>query len=79
MRILIGSAKKMGEGLNVQDRVVALHEMNPLARPGDIEQVEARAIRQGNPFTGSRGKCLRYGRYLRYEAVGYITGKIPVH
>lgn len=48
IRILIGSAKKMGEGLNVQDRVVALHEMNPLARPGDIEQVEARAIRQGN-------------------------------
>lgn len=48
VRILIGSAKKMGEGLNVQDRVVALHEMNPLARPGDIEQVEARAIRQGN-------------------------------
>ncbi len=32
----------------MQDRVVALHEMNPLARPGDIEQVEARAIRQGN-------------------------------
>ena len=48
VRILIGSAQKMGEGLNVQERVVALHEMNPLARPGDIEQVEARAIRQGN-------------------------------
>ena len=48
VRVLIGSAKKMGEGLNVQDRIVALHEMNPLARPGDIEQVEARAIRQGN-------------------------------
>lgn len=48
VRVLIGSSKKMGEGLNVQDRIVALHEMNPLARPGDIEQVEARAIRQGN-------------------------------
>ena len=48
VRVLIGSSPMMGEGLNVQDRVVALHELNPLARPGDIEQVEARAIRQGN-------------------------------
>lgn len=48
VRVLIGSSLMMGEGLNVQDRVVALHELNPLARPGDIEQVEARAIRQGN-------------------------------
>lgn len=48
VRILIGNAERMGEGLNVQDRVVALHELDPLPRPGDIEQVEARAIRQKN-------------------------------
>lgn len=48
VRVLIGSTKTMGEGLNVQDRIVAMHEMNPVQRPGDVEQLEGRGIRQGN-------------------------------
>lgn len=78
VRILIGSAKKMGEGLNVQDRVVALHEMNPLARPGDIEQVEARAIRQGNLSPEVAVNVYVTEDTFDTKAVGYITGKIPV-
>lgn len=48
IRVLIGSTKTMGEGLNVQDRIVAMHEMNPVQRPGDVEQLEGRGKRQGN-------------------------------
>lgn len=48
VRVLIGSTKVMGEGLNVQDRIVAIHEMNPVMRPGDVEQLEGRGIRQHN-------------------------------
>lgn len=48
IRVLFGSSKLMGEGLNVQDRITAIHEMNPLMRPGDVTQAEGRAIRQGN-------------------------------
>ena len=48
IRVLIGSTARMGEGLNVQKRLVALHHINPPYRPSDIEQREGRIIRQGN-------------------------------
>ncbi|NMD58313.1 helicase-related protein [Tsukamurella columbiensis] len=46
--VLIGSTEKMGTGLNVQDRLVALHHMDVPWRPADLEQREGRIIRQGN-------------------------------
>ena len=48
VRVLIGSTAKMGTGMNVQDRITALHELNAPDRPGDLEQNEGRALRQGN-------------------------------
>lgn len=48
IRILIGSTEKMGVGMNVQKKLVALHHLDPTWRPSDIEQREGRIIRQGN-------------------------------
>lgn len=46
--VLIGSTPKMGTGMNVQDRLVALHHLDVPWRPADLEQREGRIIRQGN-------------------------------
>ncbi len=48
VRVLLGSTLKMGEGTNVQKRLVALHHLDAPWRPADIEQREGRIIRQGN-------------------------------
>ncbi len=48
VRILIGSTPMMGEGTNVQKRLVALHHLDAPWRPADIEQREGRILRQGN-------------------------------
>jgi hypothetical protein len=48
IRVLIGSTEKMGTGMNVQERCVALHTITPPWRPADIEQQVGRVIRQGN-------------------------------
>jgi len=48
VRVLIGSTSKMGAGMNVQDRLVALHHLDAPWRPSDLEQREGRIIRQGN-------------------------------
>lgn len=50
VRVLIGSTAKMGAGMNVQDRLVALHHLDAPWRPRDLEQREGRIIRQGNLF-----------------------------
>ena len=48
VRVLIGSTAKMGAGTNVQDRLVALHDLDAPWRPGDLEQRKGRIARQGN-------------------------------
>lgn len=48
VRVLFGSTSKMGAGMNVQDRLVALHHLDAPWRPSDLEQREGRIIRQGN-------------------------------
>ena len=48
VRVLIGSSAKMGAGMNAQERLVALHHMDPPWRPSDMWQREGRIIRQGN-------------------------------
>lgn len=60
VRVLIGSTARMGEGLNVQKRLVALHHLNPPYRPSDIEQREGRIIRFGN-----ENKDVRIYRYVQ--------------
>ncbi len=48
VRVLMGSTFKMGAGMNVQDRLAALHDLDAPWRPGDLEQRSGRIIRQGN-------------------------------
>ncbi len=50
VRVLIGSTAKMGTGMNVQERLIALHHLDAPWRPCDIEQREGRILRQGNTF-----------------------------
>jgi N12 class adenine-specific DNA methylase len=48
VRILIGSTFKLGLGVNVQDRLIALHHLDVPWRPADMTQREGRILRQGN-------------------------------
>ena len=48
VRVLLGSTQKMGAGTNVQDRLIALHDVDCPWRPSDLEQRSGRIIRQGN-------------------------------
>ncbi len=48
VRVLLGSTQKMGAGTNVQDRLIAIHDLDCPWRPSDLEQRAGRIIRQGN-------------------------------
>ncbi len=48
VRVLIGSTQKMGAGTNVQDRIVASHDLDCPWQPADLEQRAGRSLRQGN-------------------------------
>ena len=48
VRVLMGSTAKMGAGTNVQDRLIASHDLDCPWRPGDLEQRAGRIVRQGN-------------------------------
>ena len=50
VRILLGSTQKMGAGTNVQDRLIAIHNLDCPWRPSDLEQRQGRIERQGNRF-----------------------------
>ena len=50
IRVLIGSTAKMGTGMNVQERLVAMHHLDAPWRPADVEQRQGRILRQGNRF-----------------------------
>lgn len=59
VRILIGSTFKLGLGVNVQDRLIALHHLDVPWRPADMTQREGRILRQGN-----RNKTVSIFRYI---------------
>ena len=59
VRVLIGSTQKMGAGTNVQDRIVASHDLDCPWRPADLEQRAGRSLRQGN-----RNKKVRMYKYV---------------
>ena len=48
VRILLGSTQKMGAGTNVQNKLIALHDLDVPWRPADLEQRAGRIVRQGN-------------------------------
>lgn len=60
VRVLIGSTEKMGIGVNVQERLAALHHVDAPFRPADMEQREGRILRQGNMF-GEADMVEQYG------------------
>jgi N12 class adenine-specific DNA methylase/predicted RNA methylase len=65
VRVLMGSTQKMGAGMNVQERLVALHHLDAPWRPSDLEQREGRIIRQGNVLYDADPEGFRVfvGRY----------------
>ncbi|HGC8591438.1 TPA: helicase-related protein, partial [Streptococcus agalactiae] len=48
IRILMGSTQKMGAGTNVQNKLIAMHDLDVPWRPADLEQRSGRIVRQGN-------------------------------
>lgn len=72
IRVLLGSTEKMGAGMNVQERLVALHHLDAPWRPSDLEQREGRIIRQGNELykrdpDGFEIEIIRYGTRQTYD------------
>lgn len=65
VRVLFGSTAKMGAGMNVQERLVALHHLDAPWRPSDLEQREGRIIRQGNKLYDANPEGFEV-RILRY-------------
>ena len=68
-RILIGSTSKMGAGMNVQDKLIALHNLDCPWRPSDIEQREGRILRQGNQ--NEEVEIYRYVTEGSFDAYSY--------
>ncbi len=71
IRILLGSTSKMGAGTNVQDLIIALHDLDCPWRPRDLEQRRGRAIRQGN--TNELVHVIRYVTEGTFDAYLYQT------
>ena len=69
VRVLIGSTQKMGAGTNVQQRLIALHDLDCPWRPSDLEQRSGRIIRQGN--TNEIVKIFRYVTEGTFDAYLY--------
>lgn len=66
VRVLIGSTAKMGVGMNAQKRVVAIHHLDAPWRPGDVEQRNGRAFRQGN--INDEVECFTYATEGSFDA-----------
>jgi len=60
VRVLMGSTGKMGTGVNVQQRVAAMHHIDVPYRPGDLTQRNGRGRRQGNLYTDLDGIEIHY-------------------
>ena len=69
VRILIGSTFKMGAGTNVQERLIALHDLDVPWRPSDLEQRAGRIVRQGN--TNPEVDLYRYVTEGTFDAYSY--------
>ena len=88
VRVLIGSTQKMGAGTNVQDRIVASHDLDCPWRPADLEQRAGRSLRQGN--MNQKVKMFKYVTKGTFDAYNWglvenkqkfigqiMTGKSP--
>lgn len=75
VRVLLGSTQKMGAGTNVQERLIALHDIDCPWRPSDLEQRSGRIIRQGN--SNPEVEIFRYVTEQTFDAYLYqlVEGK----
>ena len=71
VRILIGSTQKMGAGTNIQDRLIALHDVDVPWRPSDLQQRAGRIVRQGNH--NPEVKIFRYVTEQTFDSYLYQT------
>lgn len=69
VRILLGSTSKMGTGTNIQDRLIALHDLDIPWRPADLSQRKGRMVRQGN--VNNRVHLYRYVTKGTFDAYSY--------
>lgn len=69
VRILLGSTGKMGTGTNVQDRIIALHDLDVPWRPSDLEQRRGRMVRQSN--INEKVHLYRYVTKGTFDAYSY--------
>jgi len=69
IRILIGSTQKCGAGMNAQERMIALHDIDAPMRPSDMSQRHGRIIRQGN--TNKKVDIYRYTTDKTFDAYLY--------
>ena len=69
VRILLGSTEKMGAGTNVQDKLIALHDLDCPWRPSDLEQRMGRIVRQGNE--NEKVNIYRYITEGTFDAYSY--------
>lgn len=75
VRVLFGSTQKMGAGTNVQDRIIASHDLDCPWRPSDLEQRLGRTVRQGN--MNKEVEIYRYVTEQTFDAYLYqlVEGK----
>ncbi len=69
VRVLVGSTFKLGLGVNVQDRLIALHHLDVPWRPADMTQREGRILRQGN--TNPKVRIFRYVTEGSFDAYSW--------
>ena len=71
VRVLLGSTQKMGAGTNVQNKLIALHDLDVPWRPSDLEQRSGRIVRQGNE--NDRVNIFRYVTENTFDAYLWQT------
>ncbi|MDR0652087.1 MAG: DEAD/DEAH box helicase family protein [Synergistaceae bacterium] len=71
VRIIFGSTQKMGVGTNIQDKLVALHDLDCPWRPSDLEQRAGRILRQGN--NNEKVRIYRYVTRSTFDSYLYQT------
>lgn len=71
VRVLLGSTPKMGTGTNIQNKLVAMHDLDVPWRPSDLEQRRGRMVRQGNE--NKQVELYRYVTKGTFDAYSYQT------
>lgn len=74
VRVLIGSTAKMGAGTNVQNRIVASHDLDCPWRPADLEQRAGRSLRQGN--MNASVKMFKYVTKGTFDAYNWVRREV---